>query len=296
MSEWLTIECERALYVDRGRTPVLCDRLPSPITLVVKPAAHTQQGYPMTNNANDVSEGVEPWIVWSNEHRSFWAPNRRGYTGRIERAGRYTKAEAEAICNNANYRANSTIYEGTPPEICMPAPEATLSPPASPQGVERVREIVDLWFEPWGAAKGEMWEDLSGDKPFDPNVALEMIREALATLPSEPLRDDVTRGPTCANPCCASPAAGFPVIYFGPAQEPRRYRLEVPKGMCGECQPLFHADAFFTDASRVEMSRMIDEQGLALPDYDRLAVDWIGIEDPAFAEVAALRQARLWFG
>jgi hypothetical protein len=36
MSEWLTIECERALYVDRGRETVLCDRLPSPITLVVK--------------------------------------------------------------------------------------------------------------------------------------------------------------------------------------------------------------------------------------------------------------------
>lgn len=36
MSEWRTIECERVLYVDRGRTVILCDRLPSPITLVVK--------------------------------------------------------------------------------------------------------------------------------------------------------------------------------------------------------------------------------------------------------------------
>lgn len=36
MSEWLTIECEKALYADRGKTVVLCDRLPSPVTLVVK--------------------------------------------------------------------------------------------------------------------------------------------------------------------------------------------------------------------------------------------------------------------
>jgi hypothetical protein len=34
--EWLTLDCERALYVHRGRNVILCDRLPSPITLVVK--------------------------------------------------------------------------------------------------------------------------------------------------------------------------------------------------------------------------------------------------------------------
>lgn len=36
MSAWLTIECEQALYADRGRTVVLCDRLPSPVTLVIR--------------------------------------------------------------------------------------------------------------------------------------------------------------------------------------------------------------------------------------------------------------------
>jgi len=33
---WETIECERALYVSRGKAAILCDRLPSPVTLVVK--------------------------------------------------------------------------------------------------------------------------------------------------------------------------------------------------------------------------------------------------------------------
>lgn len=45
--------------------------------------------------------------------------------------------------------------------------------------LRRVREIVELWFSPWGAAKGEMWEDLSNDKPFEPNVALDLIRQTL---------------------------------------------------------------------------------------------------------------------
>lgn len=39
MSEWLILHCERALYVDRGRTVILCDRLPNPVTLVVRLAA-----------------------------------------------------------------------------------------------------------------------------------------------------------------------------------------------------------------------------------------------------------------
>lgn len=33
---WLTLECERALYVDRGSDLILCDRLPSPVTMVLK--------------------------------------------------------------------------------------------------------------------------------------------------------------------------------------------------------------------------------------------------------------------
>lgn len=45
--------------------------------------------------------------------------------------------------------------------------------------IEAIREIIELWFSPWGAAKGEAWEYLSNDRPFDPNVALELIRDAL---------------------------------------------------------------------------------------------------------------------
>jgi len=33
---WFTLNVERALYADRGRDAILCDRLPSPTTLVVK--------------------------------------------------------------------------------------------------------------------------------------------------------------------------------------------------------------------------------------------------------------------
>lgn len=45
--------------------------------------------------------------------------------------------------------------------------------------IERVRRIVEVYFRPWGAAKGEEWEDLSGDKPFDPTTALRLIESAI---------------------------------------------------------------------------------------------------------------------
>ena len=90
----------------------------------------------------------EPWLVWSNEHRAFWASNRCGYTGAIEKAGRYSRQEAEAICRSACPRANSTIYEGQPPEICMPAPEALDNLKAEYQrgyaeGIEAAAKVAD---------------------------------------------------------------------------------------------------------------------------------------------------------
>lgn len=83
-----------------------------------------------------------PWLVWSNEHGAFWRPNESGYTARIEEAGRYSKAQAEAICKDASPRAWSTSPNDVPPEICMPAPEALDDQFASPPG-GTIRSGVD---------------------------------------------------------------------------------------------------------------------------------------------------------
>lgn len=90
-------------------------------------------------------EGEAPWIVWSNEHHAFWRANHSGYTRSVEQAGRYSHTEAEAICRAARPRANSTIYEGEPPEICMPAPEALDAPPPSREQIraEAFREAAN---------------------------------------------------------------------------------------------------------------------------------------------------------
>lgn len=44
----------------------------------------------------------------------------------------------------------------------------------------KVRDLIDFWFSPWGAYKGERWEEISGDRPFSPDVMLDIIRAALA--------------------------------------------------------------------------------------------------------------------
>ena len=43
----------------------------------------------------------------------------------------------------------------------------------------KVREIVDLYFAPPGAAKGERWRELIHDRVFSPEVALNLIRALL---------------------------------------------------------------------------------------------------------------------
>lgn len=57
----------------------------------------------------------------------------------------------------------------------MVGPSASLS--------EKIAAIVDLYFRPWGAAKGEEWEWLTGDQPFEPEVALRLIQRTIAETP-----------------------------------------------------------------------------------------------------------------
>ncbi len=44
----------------------------------------------------------ERYIIFSIERGMWWKPNQFGYTGRLEEAGRYTREEAEKICEDAN--------------------------------------------------------------------------------------------------------------------------------------------------------------------------------------------------
>jgi hypothetical protein len=71
------------------------------------------------------------YLVFSWEHNAFWRPDRCGYTRFIEKAGRYSREEAEAICRDADYRTYAEQKRAdpeTPPsEICFPAPEALSS-------------------------------------------------------------------------------------------------------------------------------------------------------------------------
>jgi hypothetical protein len=43
------------------------------------------------------------YLIWSNEHRAWWRPQRQGYTSSIHEAGQYSRENALKICSNANY-------------------------------------------------------------------------------------------------------------------------------------------------------------------------------------------------
>lgn len=41
------------------------------------------------------------YLIWSNEHRGWWRPQRRGYTRDLAEAGRYDRDTALRICHGA---------------------------------------------------------------------------------------------------------------------------------------------------------------------------------------------------
>jgi len=56
------------------------------------------------------------WLIWSEEHGAWWAPGRSGYTRSMRKAGRYQRAEAVEIVDNAN----RYLPEGEFNEVLMP--------------------------------------------------------------------------------------------------------------------------------------------------------------------------------
>jgi hypothetical protein len=74
------------------------------------------------------------WMVWSNEHRAWWGPERCGYRQDPAQAGLYSLEEAADICRRADRRAGSYLPQSTPPETMCPASTApTQAPGAAPE-------------------------------------------------------------------------------------------------------------------------------------------------------------------
>jgi hypothetical protein len=59
-SVWITVEADRALYVDRGNTVVLCDRLPSPVTLVLLVASREAESSPRQVEDDGPGTSLQP--------------------------------------------------------------------------------------------------------------------------------------------------------------------------------------------------------------------------------------------
>jgi hypothetical protein len=55
------------------------------------------------------------FLIWSIEHDAWWRPGWMGYTRELAEAGRYTRAEAEAVLTRANY---VTVNECAIPVAC----------------------------------------------------------------------------------------------------------------------------------------------------------------------------------
>jgi hypothetical protein len=47
-------------------------------------------------------------------------------------------------------------------------------------GAAKAKQIVDLWFEPWSAARDAKWKEATGNREFSPDIALALVCDLLA--------------------------------------------------------------------------------------------------------------------
>lgn len=59
------------------------------------------------------------WLIYSRKHNMFWRHSESGYTDEIKTAGRYTKKQADSICNSPD-----RCPGGGPDRFMLPAPES----------------------------------------------------------------------------------------------------------------------------------------------------------------------------
>jgi hypothetical protein len=62
------------------------------------------------------------YLIWSHEHGGWWKPARRGYSGNLWEAGLYDAADAQQICDGANWRWRRTMADTAPNEVAVPLP------------------------------------------------------------------------------------------------------------------------------------------------------------------------------
>lgn len=76
---------------------------------------HLEEAHPVRNFNNPKTKEIPRWIIWSEEHGAWWAPDRAGYTRSLEHAGRYLEVDALEI----EYQANRYLPKDAYHEFAM---------------------------------------------------------------------------------------------------------------------------------------------------------------------------------
>jgi hypothetical protein len=88
-----------------------------------------------TDNAD-----ASTYVIWSNEHRCWWGPDRCGYRAKLEDAGRYAREDAIDICIGAR---GGREYNHNPTEVPLLLKDASAFWPDDKREWERARREWD---------------------------------------------------------------------------------------------------------------------------------------------------------
>lgn len=83
------------------------------------------------------------YLIWSFEHRQWWAPNRAGYVSIVEQAGRYTPDDVAEILANDIMREEIPVAEADADNNKWPATSRHGDPADKQEIMDRVANHID---------------------------------------------------------------------------------------------------------------------------------------------------------
>lgn len=87
----------------------------------------------------------EEWyLIWSVDWKQWWRADKSGYSPSISDAGRYTRDEAETICNRPAHRCGFTNVG--PSEVMLLAPESVDVPRRA--AIAEAAAVARSWCDP----------------------------------------------------------------------------------------------------------------------------------------------------
>ena len=224
-----------------------------------------------------MSEQAKDWLVYSREHNAWWAPDGPGYRIATEEAGRFTREEANDICDRASVLGLGVL----PPEIMVYSP-----PLATIDSLRQRAERLE------GALRLVIGTQFRADGRTPPQSVMQQVEAALKEPPcdsSEPSSAG-SRVTTAAKVGGQTPSR-HPSPSSPSTVQPSPSSIQSAEGLRGESAVAAATDPPASGPYRLCVSRAIDAVVIQKDGKPIAAFDPGELVEPVVRELNRLTRA-----